>query len=196
MIWLSFVMSLFVIVFPPAPLGAASPQARQIIDSFRTYGRSDLGTKWTFYADSVMGGKSTGYDKLVKFKGKYGLRLRGTVSLKNRGGFLQTALYLHPQKRAVDASRFQGVRVQIYGNNQTYHVQLRTSQTWFPWQFFTASFQAPPRWTVVKIPFKRFSPENMNTRTRLNTRRLKRIAIAAYKRKMKADIVIAQVEFY
>jgi len=44
---------------------------------------------WKFFSDQVMGGVSEGKTALKKDKNKFFLRLEGTVSTENNGGFIQ-----------------------------------------------------------------------------------------------------------
>ena len=44
---------------------------------------------WKFFSDQVMGGVSEGKTSIGKDEGNFFLRLEGTVSTKNNGGFIQ-----------------------------------------------------------------------------------------------------------
>jgi hypothetical protein len=155
---------------------------------------STHGTPWRMFTDRVMGGRSTatwGYDTI---KDRRCLFLRGSVSLENRGGFIQVALPLKQRGRLFDAGDFKGVRLTVLGNGETYNVHIRTSRTVLPWQYYWAAFETGPQWQTVEIPFDRFQPESLGKV--LNPRKLKRIAIVAIKKAFEADVAVSRLEFY
>ncbi len=111
-------------------------------------------TRWRFFADTVMGGVSTGKVDFVE-EGAVGYaRLTGTVSTRNNGGFIQIRMAL-PTTPPSDAT---GVRAVVRGNGQDYFVHLRTSGTMLPWQYYQAGFAAPRDWTEIRLPFTAFKP--------------------------------------
>ena len=111
--------------------------------------RSDLGSRWRLIADSVMGGVSEGSLALDNIQGRSCLRLRGVVKLDNSGGFIQAALDIG-ETQAANAAGYQGLMLEVYGNDEEYNLHLRTNDVWLPWQSYRASFQAPARWNRVK----------------------------------------------
>ena len=166
-----------------------------LIDDFSNdRGVSSHGTRWKMFTDRVMGGRSTavsGYDTIQE---RRCLRLRGSVSLENRGGFIQVALPLKRGIRLFDAGGYAGVRLTVLGNGERYQVHLRTSSTVLPWQYYWASFTAGPDWETIDIPFDRFEPENLGKA--LNPAKLKRIAIVAIKKEFQAEVAVARLEFF
>lgn len=75
------------------------------------------GSEWVGITDRVMGGVSTGSITREVILGKECNVLRGQVSTKNNGGFIQMAtdLALDPSVDVyVDAEEFDGVEVEIY----------------------------------------------------------------------------------
>ncbi|MGD2113082.1 MAG: CIA30 family protein [Gammaproteobacteria bacterium] len=167
---------------------------RMIIDDRRTGDyRSTLGTSWRLVTDGVMGGVSSGQLTPDTLGGKPCLRLRGTVSLDNNGGFIQAALDLGDTP-ATDATDFLGVTLEVYGNDETYNVHLRTTDLFLPWQAYRASFQTQTGWQTVHLPFSEFS--GYRTRTALDTGRLKRLGIVAIGRVFEADLCVAGVALY
>ena len=174
----------------------AATSNTKIIDNFQTYGRSSLGTKWQYYSDNIIGGKSRGYQKLVKFRGHYGLLIHGTIPAIGRGRFLQSSLYFHPHKKYIDASKFHGIKLFVFGNNHFYSIQLRNAQTWFPWQFFGTTFFAKAQWHEITLPFSKFLPLKMSTKTKLHTNSLLQIFIGGYKTTTPIKLIIASVKFY
>jgi len=155
--------------------------------------RSDLGIRWRFIADSVMGGISDGSLSPDSIAGRSCLRMRGTVRLDNKGGFIQAALNIG-QTQAFDASGYQGLLLEVYGNDEEYNLHLRTDDVWLPWQSYRASFQAPARWHSVKIPFEAFT--GYRIWRKLDITQLRRIGIVAIGREFTPDLCIGKLAFY
>ncbi len=171
-----------------------SEETLQIIDERNTGDyRAALGTEWRLVTDGVMGGVSSGKLVLDVKEGKHCLRLSGKVSLDNNGGFIQAALPL-PPAGDFDASGFSGLLIDIYGNNQSYNIHLRTSDLWLPWQAYRQSFTAGTGWNTYRFAFVGF--EAYRTETQLNTKKLKRIGVIAIGREFDADICIGRMAFY
>ena len=166
-----------------------------LVDDFSgEQGTSAVGTEWRLFTDRVMGGVSDATSSLETIEGRRCLRLRGRVSLKNNGGFIQVALPLAQGGRPFDASEFKGVRAWVRGNGKTYHIHLRTAQTRLPWQYFSTAFDATARWRPVDFPFAGFEAENLQAK--LDTRGLGRIAVVAIGEEVEADIAVSRLEFY
>ena len=58
--------------------------------------------------------------------GRPAIRVCGDVSLENNGGFVQIAIDLAPDGKAVDAGPWQGVELDVFGNGEEYGIHLRT----------------------------------------------------------------------
>lgn len=171
-----------------------SDETLQIIDERNTGDyRATLGTEWRLVTDGVMGGVSSGKLLLEVKEGRHCLNLRGKVSLDNNGGFIQAALSLAPDGN-YDASSFSGLLIDVYGNNQSYNIHLRTSDLWLPWQAYRQSFNATSEWQTYRLPFAGF--DAYRTTTRLNVKKLKRIGVVAIGREFDADICIGRMAFY
>ena len=84
-----------------------------IDDLSEPFPTTSTGTRWTGYTDQVMGGVSTGSVSRETLDGRIANVLRGRVSLKNNGGFVQMATDLAPADQTVDASRFDGIEVDV-----------------------------------------------------------------------------------
>ena len=102
-------------------------------------------SRWRLITDGVMGGLSSGTLRQNTVDGRQCVQLRGDVSLKNNGGFIQAALDV-ASTSAANASAYQGIVLEVYGNNEEYNLHLRSKDVWLPWQSYRASFQAPARW--------------------------------------------------
>lgn len=154
---------------------------------------SSLGTQWRLITDGVMGGVSSGTLGLDQREGRDCLRLQGEVSLANNGGFIQAALDLAPPG-ALDASGYDGVELDVYGNGEAYNVHLKTSRVWLPWQHYRASFIAEPGWHTVRVPFAAL--EGYRIGAAFDPAKLERIGIVAYGRAFSADLCIGRVALY
>jgi hypothetical protein len=85
------------------------------------------GSGWVLISDRVMGGVSSGSVRHDTVAGRPAIRMRGGVSLQNKGGFLQIALDLGDAGGPVDASAWTGIQFDVIGNSQTYNLHLRTT---------------------------------------------------------------------
>ena len=141
-----------------------------------------------------MGGVSRGTLTRETVAGRTAIRLRGKVSLENNGGFVQMALDLLPDGAPIDASQWRGVEIDVYGNEEDYALNLRTSDLTRPWQSYRQTFRAASRWETVRLPFESFVPSR--TETPLNTRRLRRLGVIGIGRQFDADVAIGGVRFF
>ncbi len=155
--------------------------------------RSTRGTSWRLVTDDVMGGISSGQLTPDSVDNRPCLRLRGEVRLENNGGFVQAALDLKGTG-AFDASAYQGVLLDVYGNDEVYNLHLRTDAVWLPWQSYRAGFRAAAGWHSVRLPFADF--DGYRITTALDTARLQRIGIVAIGRAFQADLCVARVALY
>jgi len=154
---------------------------------------SNLGTKWQLVTDGVMGGLSQGQLTLDNYKGKNCLRMRGTVTTENNGGFVQIALSLSEQGD-FDASAYTGVEIEVAGNNELYNIHFRTGELWFPWQSYRSSFTAAGDWQTYRIPFSEL--EKYKTFHKFSQDDIKRIGLVAIGREFQADLCLADIRFY
>lgn len=154
---------------------------------------SEVDTSWRLITDGVMGGLSSGTLSKNSVEGRPCMRLRGDVSLKNNGGFIQAAVDIGSTP-AANASAYQGIMLEVYGNNQEYNLHLRSNDVWLPWQSYRASFVAPAKWQTIKLPFSSFS--GYRIRKPLDLAQLKRIGVVAIGREFAADLCIGQLALY
>ena len=152
------------------------------------------GNGWALISDRVMGGVSDGEMRREVVNGRKAIRMTGSVSLENNGGFLQVALDLGETGSAVDASAWDGIRLDILGNDRVYNLHLRTSDIQRPWESYRQSFRAPSEWTTVFLPFSGFDPHR--TQRPFKPSRLRRVGVVAIGREFEADIAIADIRFY
>jgi hypothetical protein len=167
-------------------------QAETVIDNFSA-GAQD---RWEYIADTVMGGVSKGQVRFETIDGLGVLKLSGTVSTDNRGGFIQARLPL-AQPLPDNA---QGIWLKVRGNQQPYFVHLRTTGTLLPWQYYQGKFEAGEAWQIVKLPWSAFNPSAGFSSSLLRetpiAQKIKSIAIVAFGRDHQADVEVAEVGFY
>ncbi len=155
--------------------------------------KSNLGIEWRLVTDQVMGGISSGKLTLDTYRGSDCLRMQGNVSTENNGGFVQIALSLS-DKDDFDASAFAGIEMEVAGNNEDYNIHFRTSDLWFPWQSYRASFIATSDWQTIRIPFSDLDAYKTSQKFRQN--KLKRIGLVGIGRDFLADLCLASIRFY
>lgn len=149
-------------------------------------------TRWRFFADTVMGGVSTGQVLFVQEGGRTQARMTGRVSTENNGGFIQMQMDLAdpPPEGTV------GVRLIVRGNDQRYFVHLRTRGTVLPWQYYQAGFDVSRDWVEVRLPFDAFAASGALLRDVPRPGSLTSVGIVAYGRDHEAEIDVREVGFY
>lgn len=155
---------------------------------------ASIGTRWRLITDQVMGGRSEGSLRREIVDGRPALRLRGTVSLENNGGFIQAALDLADEGETADATGWRGIAISVHGNGAAYNLHLRTAELTDPWQSYRQSFDAPREWRCLCLPFADFVPYKADAP--LDTASLRRLGIVATGRAFAADIAIGGVRLY
>jgi hypothetical protein len=175
-------------------MSKANAQSTLTIDDFsRSDGRSALDTPWSVFSDRVMGGVSVPEAGFAEVEGRRCLGLSGDVRLENNGGFIQAAVPL-ASRGSFDGSPWDGVELEVYGNDERYSVHLKTTDLSRPWQYYAASFDAVPAWRTVRLPFASF--EAKATRTPLAAARLTRLGLVASGRPFTAALCVAAVRLY
>lgn len=69
-----------------------------------------------------------------------------------------------------------------------------TSDLWFPWQSYRASFKATSDWQTIRIPFSDLDAYKTSQKFRQN--KLKRIGLVGIGRDFLADLCLASIRFY
>ena len=191
----SFLTAIFSALFASSARGESPRPSSAIIDDLSAPPpQASIGSEWRLFTDAVMGGVSRGTMTRETVAGRTAIRLRGKVSLENNGGFVQMALDLLPDGAPIDASQWRGVEIDVYGNDEDYALNLRTSDLTRPWQSYRQTFRAAQRWETVRLPFESFVPSR--TETPLNTRRLRRLGVIGIGRQFDADVAIGGVKFF
>jgi hypothetical protein len=174
--------------------GATMKANSAIIDDLsRDPPLSAIGTRWQLFTDRVMGGVSNGTMVREMVAGRAAIRMRGDVSLDNNGGFVQIALDLAADGKAIDASAWRGIELDVFGSDEDYNIHLRTEDLTRPWQSYRQSFRADPRWRTVQLRFQDFTP--YRTDTALDTRKLRRIGLVAIGRVFSADLSVGGLRY-
>jgi Complex I intermediate-associated protein 30 (CIA30) len=154
---------------------------------------SAIGTRWQLFTDRVMGGVSNGTMLREMVAGRSAIRIRGDVSLENNGGFVQIALDLAADGKAIDASSWRGIELDVFGNDEEYNIHLRTGDLTQPWQSYRQTFRADPQWRTARFRFQDFTP--YRTDAALDTRKLRRIGLVAIGRSFSADLSIGGLRY-
>jgi hypothetical protein len=153
-----------------------------------------IGTQWQVVTDQVMGGMSSGTLVREIVGGRPAIHMRGNVSLENNGGFVQVGLDLAPDGKAVDASSWTGIELDVFGNGEEYNLHLRTLDLTRPWQSYRQSFKAATSWQTIRLPFGGFKPHR--TDAPLDLRRLRRVGLVAIGRPFLADLALGGIRFF
>ena len=152
------------------------------------------GARWEMLSDQVMGGVSSGRLVRETVRGRAAIHMQGDVSLENNGGFIQMALDLDPEGRAIDCSGFSGIEIDVTGNGEAYGLHLRTADVVRPWQSYRQSFEAGEAWQTVRLGFGGFLPHRIDAA--FDPSRLRRIGLVAIGRAFTADLAVSGVRFF
>lgn len=180
---------------PTATTSALGPTA-VLLEDFK----SDAQNRWEFIADTVMGGVSSGSVQFLSDNGQPVLRLTGTVSTANNGGFIQARLPLEQTATHPLPDSARGIWLKTRGNGQKYFVHIRTNGTILPWQYYQAEFEATREWQMIELPWASFKPSGGLSGSLLRdvpvANEVKSIAIVAFGRDHDADVEVAQIGYY
>ena len=164
-----------------------------------------MAKEWKYLSDQVMGGVSEGSTTLLQDGDRFYLRLTGDVSTRNNGGFVQfrskVSLFDKPEmfqlihKADKDGDGLEGVRLNVRGNGETYHVMIRTYFTWSPSDYYYHTFETSPNWKKVDLPFKKFKSSKYRERG-LEVDQIRDFAVVAYGRNFQSDVSISEISFY
>lgn len=138
---------------------------------------------WSYLADTVMGGVSQGGARIEEGA----LRLTGTVSTANRGGFIQARIAL-PDGLPEGAT---ALRLRVRGNGERYFIHLRTTRTALPWQYFQQGFDTGPDWAEVCFPLAGFTASGRLMSAAVRPGDVRSVGLVAYGRDHVADVSLA-----
>ncbi len=160
---------------------------QMIKDTFK----SNPEKRWFYFADTVMGGRSSGGVDFKKSGQVNYARLIGNVTTENNGGFIQ----IRKMISGLDKNTV-GIKLKAKGNNQIYHVFIRTSGTILPWQYYKAEFLAKNSWKKIKIPIANFQRSGVFLSKTIKPETIKSIGLVAFGRDFNADLYVSEVSFY
>lgn len=149
------------------------------------------GVSWRGFTDRVMGGVSDADFGQSEIAGRRCARMAGRVTRDNGGGFVQMAMYFDP---ASDASKYRGIELFVYGNDEDYNAHVRTADCGWHDESYRATFHAESRWQTVRLPWSAFEPNGINAP--LDTSRLERIGLLGWMREFQADLAVGAIAFF
>lgn len=147
--------------------------------------------RWMYFADTVMGGQSSGAVDFGKSGQKNYARLTGNVTTSNNGGFIQIRKSISGLSENII-----GINLQAKGNNQVYHIFLRTSGTLLPWHYYKAEFSAKKAWENISIPIGDFQRSSGFLAKKIKPETIKSIGLVAFGRDFSADLMVSEIYFY
>ncbi|MCP4206939.1 MAG: NADH ubiquinone oxidoreductase [Shimia sp.] len=171
-----------------AAIGTGAVKAEDMFETFET----NPSTRWTYFADTVMGGVSTGDATFDRDASDSFVRLTGNVSTDNNGGFIQVR---RPLSDRLPADT-KGVRLNVRGNGGVYFIHLRTKGTRLPWQYYQAPFATAPDWAEVQLPFSAFKPSGQFLRKIPRAETVTSIAIVAFGRDHTALVDVSEIVWF
>ncbi|MFA8384988.1 MAG: CIA30 family protein [Pelagibaca sp.] len=179
-------MRMITLIF--AAMLAGQAMADVVFDDFS----GDAGTRWDYVADRVMGGVSSGRAEINGAGPDAQIRLMGTVSTDNNGGFIQV------RRRFSDPwpSSAQGLQLQVRGNDETYFVFLKTPNLSRVWYSYRASFVAAEGWRTIKLPFQDFMASHDGMPQSFDPSQVNSLAIVAYGADYEADVTVGRITLY
>lgn len=139
--------------------------------------------EWSYLADTVMGGVSAGQARVEEGA----LRLTGSVSTANRGGFIQARTEM-PGGLPEGAT---ALRLRVRGNGERYFIHLRTTRTRLPWQYYQQGFETGADWAEVLLPLAAFVPSGRMMAGAVRPEEVRSVGLVAYGRDHVADVSLS-----
>lgn len=149
---------------------------------------------WGYISDRTMGGVSNGQAVLEKDSDMFFARLTGNVSTKNNGGFIQLRSTLSFVNFNKVKKNLKGVRLNVRGNGEIYHIFIRTKETQSYSDFYSATFIATDKWEIIDLPFTLFKHRFSNKLLKGDS--ISTFGIVAYGREFISDISVSKIIFY
>ena len=154
----------------------------------------DSAKNWQYISDRTMGGVSDGQAFLNQDEGIIFARLTGNVSTDNNGGFIQLRTKLSFNNLDKEQGELKGVRLNVRGNGEIYHIFIRTSMDRSYRDYYSATFIAGDKWQIIDLPFVQFKHRYSNQS--LDGNDIRTFAIVAYGREFVSDISVSKIIFY
>ena len=178
----SFSFIMYLILVPSFVIGE-----NILIDDFSKNSQN----KWQFFTDQVMGGVSEGYASIVSENNEQYVRLEGSVSTANNGGFIQIRADISSGKKEAN-----GIIIKAKGNGEEYYIHLRTGGTVLPWQYYQVSFPTSKNWSEIRLPFESFERSSSWISKKITGDKIKTIGIVAYGKDHNAKLDVSYISFY
>lgn len=147
--------------------------------------------KSEFISDEVMGGKSTGDIKVISNKDENFIRLKGTVSTENNGGFIQ----FRSNYNFTD-NEYKGIKITARGKVSDYYIHIRTNFLFLPWQYYSGKFEVDNEWKEIEILFSDFKKSNFYQPSNFDSSEIKSIGFVAYGKDFEAELDLLKVELF
>ena len=163
-----------------------------IIDDFSMAPETNIGGRWSYVSDRVMGGVSNGSGAYEVLDDRLSIRLFGDVSTDNNGGFIQVSLRV--DGRRLNAKQYSGVEIDVQGNGENYNVHVTTTRSFPPWRFYKHTFPTTSEWTRLRLPWSDFTSETF--RNPLDPSTINRLNLTAYARDFTADLAVSRIALY
>ena len=163
-----------------------------IIDDFSMAPETNIGGRWSYVSDRVMGGVSNGSGAYEVLDDRLSIRLFGDVSTDNNGGFIQVSLRV--DGRRLNAKQYSGIEIDVQGNGENYNVHVTTTRSFPPWRFYKHTFPTTSEWARLRLPWSDFTSETF--RNPLDPSTINRLNLTAYARDFTADLAVSRIALY
>jgi len=177
-----FLSTIYLILTPSLVMGE-----NMLIDNFSKKPQNN----WQFFTDQVMGGISDGNASIISDNNEKYVRLEGSVSTANNGGFIQIRTDINAAQK--DAK---GIIIKAKGNGENYYIHLRTGGTILPWQYYQISFPTSENWSEIKLPFAKFERSSSWISKKVTADKIRTIGIVAYGKNHNAKLDVSYLSFY
>ena len=149
---------------------------------------------WQYISDRTMGGISDGQAVLDQDGDFFFARLIGNVSIANNGGFIQLRSNLSFINFEEIGEKIKGIRLNVRGNGEIYHIFIRDNQTRSYSDYYSATFKTNNKWEIVELPLTQF--KNRFSNRVLDGSDIKTFAIVAYGREFISDVSVSKIIFF
>ena len=180
--FLYFLSTICLILAPSLVIGE-----NMLIDNFSKKPQHN----WQFFTDQVMGGVSEGKASIISDNNQKYVRLEGSVSTANNGGFIQIRADINTVKKEA-----KGIIIKAKGNGENYYIHLRTSGTVLPWQYYQIKFPTSRNWSEIKLPLANFERSSSWISKKVTGDKIKTIGIVAYGKNHIAELDVSYLSFY
>lgn len=165
-----------------------------VIDTFSRHKAAINQQPWRVYSDRVLGGRSIGEIHYVKDGNRQALHLSGEVKPGKNGGFIQARLSLRESHSYLNASSYEGIRLEVKGDGQDYVLMIRTPDCRRTREFYGFRFKTTDTWQVLQLPFTFFQAQDV--RVPFDVTKLSSVALAGMGKRYTVDLWVDQIGFY